>query len=145
VLAGDFNTNSFRRGSAVRSGLEFLRIITSSEEALDRELREPYRREPLFELLDQEGFEFRSLSDGEPSAEQLLGSAEDLDILPSPIRAWLARTFGLGTRVLRMRLDWIAARGWIPLEAGTHSAATPEGPASDHALIHADLRLQREP
>lgn len=141
VIAGDFNTNSFRRGSLARSLREFARIVTSSKEALDLELREPYRREPLFGFLRDHRFEFRELSDTGPTAEQLLGSAEDLDLLPKPIRTSLARTFGLGTRVLRMRLDWIATQGWTPLGVGTHSAATPDGPASDHALIHADLRL----
>ena len=142
VIAGDFNTNSFRRGSVVRSAREFARIVASSPEALDRELREPYAREPLFALLERRGFSFRDLSDGQPTAEQILGSAEDLEMLPPPMRSWLSRTFGLGTRVLRMRLDWIAARGWAPLEARTHAALTPDGPASDHAAIHADLELE---
>lgn len=142
VIAGDFNTNSFRRGSLTRSVREFARIVTTSREGLDRELCAPYAREPLFALLERRGFVFRELSDGQPTAEQLLGSAEDLEMLPRPVRSWLSRTFGLGTRVLRMRLDWIAARGWTPLEARTHSARTPQGPASDHAAIHADLGLE---
>jgi endonuclease/exonuclease/phosphatase family metal-dependent hydrolase len=142
VIAGDFNTNSFRRGSMVRSAREFARIVASSPEALDRELREPYAREPLFALLERRGFSFRDLSDGQPTAEQILGSAEDLEMLPPTVGSWLSRTFGLGTRVLRMRLDWIAAREWMPLEARTHAARTPDGPASDHAAIHADLELE---
>ncbi|MCA9729952.1 MAG: hypothetical protein KC729_19870, partial [Candidatus Eisenbacteria bacterium] len=139
-----FNTNSFRRGSLARSIREFLRIVSTRPRALDAELAAPFRREPLFSLLSEHGFTVAGANDGQPTAEQVLGGAEDLDLLPAPVRHWLSRSFGLGTRVLRMRLDWIVVSRLDPQDARTHTAEVGAS-ASDHALIHVDLERPGEP
>lgn len=141
VFTGDFNTNSFRRGGLVNTVREFLRIVTTPEERLAAELAAPFSREPLFATLDRAGFAYRPFTDGAWTAETLLGSAEDLAVLPRPIADWVARTFGLGSRYIQMRLDWITARGFLP--AGPPRTVTaeiaPRTPASDHAIVWADL------
>ena len=84
---------------------------------------------------------FRRWNDPTPTALQVLSGVEELELLPAPARRWLNRRLRLGERTLRMRLDWVAARGpWSPVP-GTTAAWTAEqvGPegiaASDHAPI----------
>ena len=141
VITGDWNTNSFRRGTFTRSMLEFLRIVRTSPAELDAELAWPIEREPLFQTLEAARFTLNGLNDHTPTAAQVLGSAEDLDTLPRPLARYLTRRFGLGQRELRMRLDWIAARG-------AHATASPctlalpweeSEPPSDHAVLVAEL------
>jgi endonuclease/exonuclease/phosphatase family metal-dependent hydrolase len=141
VLTGDLNTNSFRRGAFHRAAVEFARIVATAPEKLDSELVAPYAREPVFALLEGAGFAFRPHTDGRPTAAQVLGRAEDLEMVPELLRGVVSRTSGLGERVLRMRLDWIATKGVVP--AGpprTHEPIVDETlPASDHALISAEV------
>ncbi len=141
VLTGDFNSNSFRRGGLWNTVREFLRIVTTPEHALDAELRAPFDREPLFRELQSAGFQFRELTDGEATAEQLLGSAEDLEILPKWLADWVSRRFGLGSRIIHMRLDWITARNLrAVVESKTVARGRdPQHPASDHDVVFCDL------
>ena len=142
ILSGDFNTHTFRRGGWSRSIREFGRILATKPAHLDQQLLQPWSREPLFAELEQMGFLYRELSDGAATAESTLGTAEDLEILPGPIRRQVERTFGLGSRVLQMRLDWIATRGFRPLGGRTHPRALLSGEsASDHEIISGELVL----
>lgn len=143
VLTGDFNTNSFRRGSFANAAREFMRIVSMPAERLDAELAAPYEREPVFELLERAGFDYLSFTDGRPTASQVLGGAEDLKLLPGPARELVSRTCGLGKRVLRMRLDWIATAGLVSAGPPETHESTISGsePASDHALLSAEVAL----
>ncbi|MCB9465093.1 MAG: endonuclease/exonuclease/phosphatase family protein [Candidatus Eisenbacteria bacterium] len=142
VLTGDFNTNTFRRGGLPNTLREFLRIVRTRPEILDRQLCEPFGYEPLFDVLDRAGYDYRSHTDGAATAETLLGSAEDLEILPRLLRDYISRTFGLGSRFIQMRLDWVVTSGFGA--AGAPRTATaevaPGQPASDHAIVWTDLR-----
>lgn len=111
VVTGDWNTHTFRRGGPLDSLGAFVRIMTTSRERLDGQLRAPFGREPLLALVERAGLEIRSFNDETPTASQDLGTVEDLGALPEPVARWLLRTFRLPGRVLRMRLDWIAGRG----------------------------------
>ncbi len=139
-FAGDWNTHTFQRGTLWRTAREFLRLTSARSEALDRQLREPWEREPLLGLAEQAGFRLGEWNDASPTARELLSGVEELSALPTPIRDWMTRRFDLSGRIIRMRLDWIAARGpWAPAPADpvwTGSALGPEGlKASDHAPI----------
>jgi endonuclease/exonuclease/phosphatase family metal-dependent hydrolase len=141
ILGGDWNTNTFRRGSLSRSVLEFLRLVTTPAETLAAQLVAPFSREPLFALLAAEGFAVAPCNEAVPTVAQDLGSVEDLPALPASMARGVLRAFGLSGRVLRMRLDWIAVRG---LQARgrpvTLSATGQDGRAlSDHAAIGIDL------
>lgn len=148
LFAGDWNTHTFRRGSFLRSASEFLRIQTTSPERMRRDLLRPGDREPLLRAVERSGFDLASWNDETPTALQVLSGVEELAALPEPLRAWLARRFRLHGRTLKMRLDWIAARGgWTPAfgqppAAWTRADLGPEGlEASDHAPIGIDAGL----
>jgi endonuclease/exonuclease/phosphatase family metal-dependent hydrolase len=141
ILGGDWNTNTFRRGTLASSVVEFLRLVTTPSETLAAQLAAPFSREPLFALLTAEGFTVEPCNEAVPTVAQDLGSVEDLAALPASTARFVDRAFGLSGRVLRMRLDWIAVRG---LQARgrpvTLPAAGPDGRAlSDHAAIGIDL------
>lgn len=140
VITGDWNTNSFRRGTFAHSAREFLRIVRTSPDELDAELAWPIPREPLFDALEASRFVLGGLNDRRPTAAQVLGSAEDLETLPAPLARYLTRRFGLGSRELRMRLDWIAGRGVRPAAPPLTLAAPWEEPEppSDHAVLVAE-------
>jgi endonuclease/exonuclease/phosphatase family metal-dependent hydrolase len=145
ILTGDWNTNSFRRGGLRNSMLEFVRIVRTPPARLDEELVRPYQREPLFADLEARGFAVEPFNDRDPTGSQLLGKAEDLAVLPRFLADLLSRRFRLRDRVIRMRLDWIAARGFVAAGEPRTIPPTAEdgGPASDHALLLADLALGR--
>ncbi len=142
VLAGDWNTNSFRRGAVPHSVAELLRILSTREERLAEELVRPARYEPVFALLERHGYAFEPFNDRTPTASQDLGTVEDLRMIPRGLAEALVRRMRLAGRVLRMRLDWIAAAGLEPAgEPVTLPGLTWEGGrASDHAPIGVDLR-----
>jgi endonuclease/exonuclease/phosphatase family metal-dependent hydrolase len=144
ILAGDWNTNTFRRGTLAWSAWEFLRLVTTPVETLSAQLVAPFAREPLFDLLAAERFAVRPCNDAVPTAAQDLGSVEDLAALPASLARGVARAFRLSGRVLRMRLDWIAVRGLqVRGRPVTLPAAGPDGhDLSDHAAIGVDLEAR---
>jgi endonuclease/exonuclease/phosphatase family metal-dependent hydrolase len=143
LLGGDWNTNTFRRGGLAPAAAEFLRILGTPAGVLAAELARPFRREPLFSLLAADGFFVEGCNEAVPTAEQELASVEDLAMLPAWLASRIARAFGLSERVLRMRLDWMAVRGFQP--QGSPVTLPPAGAdrraLSDHAAIGVDLRF----
>jgi len=141
LLAGDWNTSSFHRGTLAGSAREFFRILLRSPEELDRELAWPVAREPLFARLAAEGFSVDRWNEAAPTARQDLGRVEDLDRLNPWLARRLDRLAGLSGRTLHMRLDWVAARG-LRL-AGRPVTIPPSGPdgrtLSDHAVVGVDV------
>lgn len=144
-FAGDWNTHTFRRGTIIRSVKEFVRLQRTPGAALERNLLAPFDREPLLRRVEEHGFRLDPWNDGASTAQQVLSGVEELSVLPRFVRGWLARRFQLSGRLLRLRLDWIAARGpWIPAEVAAPHAWTlaghgPDGTrASDHAPIGVD-------
>lgn len=141
VLTGDWNTNTFRRGTFEASVREFLRIVSRTPGRLAEETAWPLAREPLFADLAAEGFQVGHSNEPVPTAAQALATVEDLRHLPLPLARRLLRLFGLEGREVRMRLDWIAARGLRPegRPLTRPAAAAGEAPASDHAIIAAEF------
>jgi endonuclease/exonuclease/phosphatase family metal-dependent hydrolase len=144
LLAGDWNTHTFRRGSFARSAAEFLRLQRTAREELDRQLVEPWDREPSLPMAERAGFDFRRWNDSVPTARQVLAGVEEMGNLPRAARRAIQTLFRLEARTLRMRLDWIAVRGpWTAAPGGsgcwTRPDMGPEGSlASDHAPIGID-------
>lgn len=147
LIGGDFNTHTFRRGGLAEQAAEFARLIATPRDRLDRQLLEPSKREPLLRRLEAAGFDLRGWNDFNPTARQVLSGVEELDRLPAGVGMWLRRRFGLESRTLRLRLDWIGVRGGFSAESDGSPAwtLTEEGPegrgASDHAPIGAVVRL----
>jgi endonuclease/exonuclease/phosphatase family metal-dependent hydrolase len=111
IVGGDFNTTTFNLADR-RECAGTLALLAIEP----RRLREPQRYEPLFEVLEREGFDYRQAN------------------LP------LAPTFtptGLVPRLLRAKLDWIAARGLkaLPGSARVTSARRGLGRISDHDFV----------
>lgn len=145
VIAGDWNTNTFARSGWRNTARGFLRVVGTPRARLAAELLDPTEREPLFDNLRWERFERDPWNDGRPTAEQRLGTVEDLSLLPPALGTALLRAVGLTDRVLEMRLDWIAARGLRAAEPprtlakgwSPRTSADSERPLSDHAPIAA--------
>jgi len=125
LLAGDFNTHTFARGT-LRRGLQgLLRIQLTSARRLRAQLVEPWRahREPLFEELRRAGYRWEDLNDRLPSAFEELGRVEEIHLLP---RFWgraAVSLLRLSHRKVAMRLDWFAGKGVTSLE-GEHQPRT---------------------
>lgn len=140
ILTGDFNTHTFRRGRFVDTVSDFLRIVTRSPEALEAELLDPRRREPLFARLERAGYDTGPFNDREATASHALAKAEDLKYFSKATGRRILRSFRLEDRVVPLRLDWIAARGCRPAGPPETRPYGPEGTmASDHAPIVAAL------
>jgi endonuclease/exonuclease/phosphatase family metal-dependent hydrolase len=114
LLAGDLNTHTFSRGTVLRNARVVGRLLATPLERLAGELTEPWRdgREPLFEALEQYRFLYERLNDRSPTVSILLRGVEEAEGLPAFLRRWISRAAALGERVLPMRLDWFAARGF---------------------------------
>jgi endonuclease/exonuclease/phosphatase family metal-dependent hydrolase len=140
-FAGDWNTHTFRRGGMLHTLGEFLRVVTTPLDRFDRRLLAPWHREPLFAALERAGFRYREWNEPVATAQQRLAGVEELDLLPAGFARTVTRLFRLAGRSVRMRLDWIAARGpWRAVEPGpalwTGVEIGPAGlAASDHAPI----------
>jgi len=163
ILAGDFNTHTFPRGSFAQALRGLVRIALTPSARLHAQLMEPWRggREPLFGELRRDGWEWEAWNDRLPTAREMLGRVEELALLPRFLRRPLARLVGLGQRTLPLRLDWFCVRGVGTPESGrpaavraetrlpgettrsarprTIVALDPDSPPSDHAPIVMEL------
>jgi len=158
LLAGDWNTSTFARGTRWRALRELLRILLRSAERMQRDLCHPDRgREPLFDVLRRRGYHYREWNDETPTHVLPIEVAEDAHYVPGFSHAWVIRKYQpYGCRI-GLRLDWFAARRLRPLaegevqdgESGVWSVApqTISGltylgrPVSDHAPLVVDVAL----
>jgi len=130
-VAGDFNTNTFPRGSLVhtlRSLMFLLRRDVKSR------VRTPWCYEPLFEDLRRAGFSWEGFNDALPTCSVDLASLEDRVYVPAAIRNRILNQ----CRILPLRLDFIACRGLRAISAGRTITELPCQP-SDHLPITCDI------
>jgi endonuclease/exonuclease/phosphatase family metal-dependent hydrolase len=131
VVTGDFNTNTFSRGSALHvfSSLALLAFTDAQSR-----VRNPWRHERLFKHLAAAGFTWQTLNDDHPTCPVELVSLEERANLPAPIRKFvLSRCSSLP-----LRLDFICGRGLRPVAPGRTITDLPCQP-SDHLPITCDL------
>ncbi len=158
LIAGDWNTSTFARGTRWRALCGLMRILLLSPERLQHDVQHPDRRgEPLFELLRKWGYSYREWNDEEPTHILPVEVTEDAHYVPGFSHAWVIRKYQpYGCRI-GLRLDWFAARQLRVLAAGevldgesgvasvrpqTISGLTYQGrPLSDHAPIVVDVAL----
>jgi endonuclease/exonuclease/phosphatase family metal-dependent hydrolase len=131
ILAGDWNTNTFDRGNAWRTFRSIQRLLRPDVTA---SVLRPFLYEPLFEELGLAGFEWAGFNDEQPTCHADLSSLEDQRFVPSTVRKYILRRI----RELPLRLDWIAARGFRPLQPGQTIRKLPAAP-SDHFPIMCDV------
>lgn len=110
LIAGDFNSNTFGRGTAWRTLGGYLRLTTTKPLELAASTLSPQHREPLFQVLRESGFEWEMFNDHLATGVTHLQSLEDLRFIPpfllqSALRA--VQNFSAG---LPLRLDWFAGK-----------------------------------
>lgn len=146
VLAGDWNTHTFDRGEAHATLEAALALLAWPGRALAERLTQPDRgrhREPVFDEIARAGFHWERYSDRSPTLGLRFERLGEVHALPHPLRALASRGLAWAERRARLRLDWIAARGFHH-DAGTGETIVGlDGPgrASDHAPIVADLEF----
>ena len=121
LIGGDFNSNTFARGTLWRTMWGLFRLMTARPNDLLASTLAPQSREPLFELLRRSGFEWNPFNDGTATSFTFLRSLEDVHLIPRPLRDHAYRTLRQFEKGLPLRLDWFAARNLSP---ACHAGAT---------------------
>ena len=138
VLAGDFNSHTFDRGTWLAPPTGALALLLTPAAALRRRLLRPDEgpaREPLFAELARAGFEWDRFGDREPTLGLRLDRLEEMHALFGPAAPLAARLLGRAGRRGRLRLDWFAGRGWRCGAGRTVPDLDGPGCASDHAPL----------
>jgi len=133
IIAGDFNTNTFDRGSALHTFRSLMSLLGPNVKS---RVMAPAIHEPLFGVLRASGFVWEGFNDSLPTCSIDLSSVEDQKYVPSPLRTFILSR----CRVLPLRLDFIAARGVSAVNPGSTITELPCEP-SDHLPIGCDLAI----
>ena len=146
VLAGDWNTHTFDRGEAHATLEAALALLAWPGHSLAERLTRPDRgshRESVFDELARAGFHWERYSDRSPTLGLRFERLGEVHALPQPFRALASRGLAWAERRARMRLDWIATRGFRDDAGSGETVAGLDGPgrASDHAPIVAELQF----
>ncbi|MEW5979172.1 MAG: endonuclease/exonuclease/phosphatase family protein [Acidobacteriota bacterium] len=152
ILAGDFNTNTYKRGTLWRSLSALAHLATVRRDSLRCRLTHVEPFEPLFEVLAEYGFAWRDLNDYKPTIQYSLVDLEDASFLGGSFKALCLYCLAVEKRVLKMRLDWMTGRKVLPLQSGerrdpssgqasTTATTLTDVKASDHFPIVADVVL----
>ena len=146
VLAGDWNTHTFDRGEAHATVEAAVALLTWPGRSLATRLIHPDRghhREGVFDELSRAGFHWERYGDRSPTLGLRFERLGEVHALPQPLRAIATRGLAWAERRARLRLDWIAARGFRHDAGSGETIAGLDGPgrASDHAPIVAELEF----
>jgi len=131
IVTGDFNSNTFNRGS-VFNKIRALAVLLRGD-VRERTLN-PMPYEPLFDELRAAGFAWESFNDTRPTCSVDLSTIEDRKNVPTPLRNLILSR----CRVLPLRLDFICCRGLHAASPGRTIGDLPCQP-SDHLPITCDL------
>jgi endonuclease/exonuclease/phosphatase family metal-dependent hydrolase len=131
VITGDFNTNTFSRGTIPHTVQSLTRL--ARRDVQSRTLH-PTLHEPLFKVLGSSGFSWTGFNDTLPTCSVDLSAVEDRKYVPSVIRNFILSR----SRVLPLRLDFICCRGLLARTPGRTITDLP-GQPSDHLPITCDV------
>lgn len=134
IVTGDFNTNTFSRGSAFHV-FRSLAVLAFSDAA--SRVAVPWRYERLFEHLSAAGFSWQSFNDSNPTCSVELKSLEDRVHAPAFVRKFILARYNS----LPLRLDFICCRGLTAVSPGRTIVDLPCQP-SDHLPITCDVSLK---
>lgn len=145
VLSGDWNTHTFDRGTPGAVFAAATALLAWPEAALAQRFTRPDRgrhAEPLFAELARAGFAWEPHHDRAPTLQMRFSRLGEVHAMPAPLRAFVSRGLRRAERRARLRLDWIATRGFTPAPPGPCTIPDLDGPgrASDHAPITTALR-----
>lgn len=138
LMAGDFNTHTFDRGSRLAPLAGAATLLLTPAGPLRRRLRRPDRgrhREPLFDVMAQAGFTWEAFVDFEPTLQLRFARIDELRALAGPLTAVAERMLRSVEPRAQLRLDWFAGRGWRSARGVTVHGLSGRGGASDHAPI----------
>ncbi len=147
VLAGDWNTHTFDRGRRLAALAAAWALLAQPSQALSARLARPDRGphgETLFDALREAGFAWDPYMDGVPTLALRFSRLGEVHALPWPLRALASRGLAWAERRARLRLDWIATRGFRSDLGRGHTVTGLDGPglASDHAPVVAELAFR---
>jgi len=131
IVTGDFNTNTFSRGSWFQIAVSLAQLAFSDTQS---RVRNPWQHEPLFKYLSSAGFTWREFNDDHPTCPVDLSTLEERANLPAFIRKIILSR----CRYLPLRLDFITCRGLQAISPGrtiTDLSCQP----SDHLPITCDV------
>src|SRR2546427_1333602 len=111
IIAGDFNTNTFNRGSALHTFHSLMQLLRRDVKG---RVMKPVVHEPLFKELRRAGFAWEPFNDCLPTCSVDLSSVEDRKYVPSPLRNFILSR----CRILPLRLDFIACVGLQSITPG---------------------------
>ena len=131
IVTGDFNTNTFSRGTAFHT-LHSLGLLMFGDARA--RVMNPALFEPLFRVLRAAGFSWEDFNDRKPTCSVDLSTLDDRVHVPRFIKdRVLARS-----RFLPLRLDFICCRGLQAASPGRTITDLPCHP-SDHLPITCDV------
>ena len=147
VFAGDWNTHTFDRGERHALLSAAWPLLAWGSPALAARLTRPDRgrhREGLFDDLRDAGFTWEPYVDDAPTLDMRFARLGEVHALPAPLRALASHGLNWVERRARLRLDWIAARGFAHHAGSGRTVRGLDGPglASDHAPIVAQLEFE---
>ena len=147
VLTGDWNTHTFDRGTHGSVASAAWALLMDSDAALAERFRHPDRgrhAEPLFAALATAGFAWRPHNDATPTLGMRFQRLGEVHAMPGPLRHFVTERLATAEARARLRLDWIATRGFATGATPPCTVEGLDGPgrASDHAPITAHLRLR---
>ena len=131
IIAGDFNTNTFDRGSALHTVTSLIQLLTTD---VKQRVENAWTTEPLFAELRAAGFAWEPFNDNIATNVVDLGTLEDQRYLPRFVVNMALRR----GRYVPLRLDWIACRGFRAVGNARTITDLPDQP-SDHLPITCDL------
>ncbi len=134
IVTGDFNTNTFSRGSALRMCHALAVLACTDAKA---RVRRPWRYERLFDDLKSAGFSWEEFNDDQATCPVELASLEERTNLPAFVRKFILSR----CRDLPLRLDFICCRGLKAISRGHTITDLPAQP-SDHLPITCDVDFE---
>ena len=146
LLTGDWNTHTFDRGERHAPLSVAWPLLMWPTPRLVTRLTRPDRgqnRESLFDELRDAGFAWEPYADDAPTLGLRFERLGEVHALPGPLRALASRGLRWAERRAKLRLDWIAARGFRHEAGSGRTIHVLDGPglASDHAPITAELEF----
>jgi endonuclease/exonuclease/phosphatase family metal-dependent hydrolase len=119
VIAGDFNTSGFSRGTRWRTFRSVATLLSTEPAVMKERLCHPERGpEPLFDAAYAAGFRWEGFNSYDPTASTPIGSLEDSAMLPGPLARFAAGRLSAYDGYFRFKLDWILGKGLVSASRG---------------------------
>ena len=158
LLGGDLNTSGFGRGTGWRTVQSVFRLLFTSPSAMKNQLLHPENgKEPLFRILNRNGFSWEGFNSNDETARTAIDFLEEADSIPPKLLNLIKKRLDPYNGYLVFKLDWLLGKNVKALTGGQKRDIQTEiaslepdcvngenaGPnrVSDHLPIYADLDL----